>query len=299
MSVEIHLDLSQIPFNLDSTLRCGQVFRWNKINDWWYGVVRQKAVKARQNGSTLDFQTHLGESDPGLWESYFRFDDDLPRIYSLIAKDEHIKAAVEEFNGLRLLRQEPWECLISYICATNKSIPAIKDMIQNISRRFGEKLQFDGLEFYTFPRPTNLASASVEDLRACKLGFRADRVLTASRKVATGEFDLRALRELNYEKARVELMKLAGIGPKVADCILLFSLDKLEASPIDVWMKRIFMERYADYFEPSFVKTILGKKSLTRREYNTIRVFGRGYFGEFVGYAQEYLFHFKRCSLKR
>ncbi|MCW3977016.1 MAG: hypothetical protein NWE77_03685 [Candidatus Bathyarchaeota archaeon] len=297
--MKIHLDLSQIPFNLDLTLQCGQVFRWKKIDDWWYGVVRQKAVKAKQNGSTLDFQTHPKESDPRFWQSYFRFDDNLPRIYSLIIKDEHIKAAVQKFNGLRLLRQEPWECLISYICATNKSIPAIKDMIQNISRRFGEKLQFDGLEFYTFPKPINLASASVEDLRECKLGFRAERVLEASRRIATGELDLQALRKLSYEKARVELMKLAGIGPKVADCILLFSLDKLEASPIDVWIKRIFMECYADYFEPSFVKMILGRKSLTPREYDRIRLFGKRYFGEFVGYAQEYLFHFKRCSLQR
>ncbi|MCW3977458.1 MAG: hypothetical protein NWE77_05955 [Candidatus Bathyarchaeota archaeon] len=293
--MEILLDLSKIPFNLDFTLQCGQAFRWKKIDDWWYGVVRQKAVKVRQNESTLEFQTYPEELDSEFLENYFRFDDNLPRIHSLIVKDEHIKAAVERFKGLRLLRQEPWECLISYICATNKNIPAIKDMILNISKRFGKKLQFDGQEFYTFPKPLDLANASIEDLRACKLGFRAERVLEVSHKITAEEFNLEALKELNYEEAKAELMKLSGVGPKVADCILLFSLDKLEAFPIDVWIKRVVMECYSDHFEPSFVKEVLSKKSLTRREYNSIGLFGRGYFGEFVGYAQEYLFHFKRC----
>jgi N-glycosylase/DNA lyase len=297
--VKVFLDLSKIPFNLDFTLQCGQVFRWKRIDDWWYGVVRQKAVKVRQSESILEFQTYPEELDSEFLENYFRFDDDLPRIYSLIVKDEHIKTAVERFRGLRLLRQEPWECLISYICATNKNIPAIKDMIQNISKRFGEKLQFDGQEFHTFPKPLDLANASIDDLRACKLGFRAERVLEVSLRVATGEFSLEALRELHYEEAKAELMKLSGVGPKVADCILLFSLDKLEAFPIDVWMKRIVMEYYSDHFEPSFVKGVLSRKSPTRGEYNRIGVFGREYFGKFVGYAQEYLFHFKRCMPQR
>lgn len=297
--MEILLDPSKIPFNLDFTLQCGQVFRWKRIDDWWYGVVRQKAVKVRQNGSALEFQTYPEEPDSEFLENYFRLDDNLPKIYSLIVRDEHIKAAVEEFKGLRLMRQEPWECLISYICATNKNIPAIKDMILNISKGFGKKLQFDGQEFYTFPKPLDLANANIDDLRACKLGFRAERVLEVSHKVTAGEFDLEALRELNYEKAKAELVKLSGVGPKVADCILLFSLDKLEAFPIDVWMKRIVMEYYSDHFGQSFVKKVLSKKSLTRGEYNRIGWFGREYFGKLVGYAQEYLFHFKRCMSQR
>ncbi|MFB0567572.1 MAG: DNA-3-methyladenine glycosylase, partial [Candidatus Bathyarchaeia archaeon] len=244
------------------------------------------------------FQTYPEELNSAFIESYFRLDDDLPKFYSSILKDEHIRAAVEGFKGLRLMRQEPWECLISYICATYKNIPAIKDMILNISKNFGKKLLFDGLEFYTFPKPRDLAKASIEETRACKLGFRAERVLEVSRKVSTKEVNLEALRKLNCEEAKIELMKLPGVGPKVADCVLLFSLGKLEAFPIDVWMKRIFMEYYSDYFEPSFVKKVLSKKSLTPREYNRIGLFGRTYFGKFVGYAQEYLYHFKRCMSK-
>ena len=291
----MRLDQSKTPFSLDFTLQCGQAFRWKKIGKWWYGVVRQNVVKARQNGDFLKFQTYPEELNSDFIESYFRLSDDLPKIYSSILKDEHIQAAVERFKGLRLLRQEPWECLISYICATNKNIPAIKDMILNISKRFGKRLLFDELEFYTFPKPRNLANANIERLRACKLGFRAERVLEVSRKVNAGEINLEALRKLNYEATKAELMKLPGVGPKVADCVSLFSLDKLEAFPIDVWMKRIFMEYYSNHFEQSFVKKVSSKKSLTRREYSGIGLFGRKYFGKFVGYAQEYLYHFKRC----
>jgi len=220
----------------------------------------------------------------------------LPKIYSSILKDEHIKAAVERFKGLRLVRQEPWECLISYVCATNKNIPAIKDMIQNLSRRFGKKLLCDELEFYTFPRPHDLANARVEELKKCKLGFRARRVLEASRKVSTKEVDLDDLRKIGYEKAKTKLMRLYGVGPKVADCVLLFSLDKLEAFPIDVWMKRIILNYYHNHFDLPFVKKVSSKNSLTRREYDRIGLFGRKYFGKFVGYAQEYLYHFERCK---
>ena len=294
--MEIRLDQSKTPFSLDFTLQCGQAFRWKKIGEWWYGVVRQDVVKVRQNEYVLGFQTYQEELNSKLLESYFRLDDNLPKIYSIIVKDEHIKAAVERFKGLRLLRQEPWECLISYICATNTNIPAIKDMIRNMSKRFGRKLLFDRLEFYTFPKPRDLANASIEGLRACKLGYRAERVLEVSHKVSAGEVNLEDLRKLNYEEAKTELMKLPGVGPKVADCVLLFSLDKLEALPIDVWMKRIFMENYSDHFNPSFVEKVLSKKSITHGEYNRIGLFGRTYFGKFVGYAQEYLYHFKRCT---
>lgn len=294
--MEIRLDQSKTPFSLDFTLQCGQAFRWRKIGEWWYGVVHQNVVKVRQKESVLEFQTHSEKLSSTFLENYFRLDDDLPKTYSLIVKDEHIKAAVERFKGLRLLRQEPWECLISYICATYKNIPAIKDMIQNMSKRFGKRLLFDEVEFYTFPKPPNLANASIEELRTCKLGFRAERVSEVSRKFSTKKINLEALRRLDYKEARTELLKLPGVGPKVADCVLLFSLDKLEASPIDIWIKRIFMEYYSNYFEPSFVRKISSRKALTYGEYNRLSLFGREYFGKFAGYAQEYLYHHKRAN---
>lgn len=294
--MEMRLDLLKTPFSLDFSLQCGQTFRWEKIGEWWYGVVRQNAMKVRQNEHVLEFHTNQEELDLQFLKSYFRLDDDLPEIYSSIIKDKHIEAAIERFEGLRLIRQEPWECLISYICATNKNIPAIRDMILNLSKRFGNRLLLDGQHLYTFPDPHDIANADAEELKACKLGFRAERVLEVSRKVSTGEFNLEALRTLIYEEAKNELMKLPGVGPKVADCVLLFSLDQLQAFPIDVWMRRIFMEHYSNHFHPSFVKKVQRQNSLTRGQYNEMNRFGREYFSSFAGYAQEYLYHYKRCQ---
>jgi len=293
---EIKLDLTETPFNLDYTLSCGQVFRWEKLNDWWRGVLGETVVKIRQTPEALHFQSCFKKIDFAFLWRYFRLDDDLPLICSRIGKDRYVGKAVERFYGLRLMRQDPWECLISYICATNKNISAIKDMISNLCMRFGKRIHAEDETFYTFPKPLDLAEASLKDLRLCKLGFRAERVRSVSKLVSKGAFDLEALKTQPYERAKKELMTLPGVGPKVADCVLLFSLDKLEAFPIDVWMKRIILEYYANHFEPIFIEKIKAKKSLSPREYEAINFFGRKYFGEYVGYAQEYLFHFKRCK---
>jgi len=293
---EIKLDLAKTPFNLDYTLSCGQVFRWEKLNDWWRGVIGENVVKICQIDEVLHFQSYPKKIDSAFLWRYFRLDDDLPLIYSRIRKDRYVKEAVERFFGLRLMRQQPWECLISYICATNKNIPAIKNMIANLCKRFGKKIHTEDQTFYTFPKPLDLSQASLKELNLCKLGFRAERVKAVSRLVSKGAIDLEALKTQPYEKAKKALMTLPGVGPKVADCVLLFSLDKLDAFPIDVWMKRIVLEYYANYFEPTFVEKINAKKSLSHSKYETINSFGRKYFGEYVGYAQEYLFHFKRCK---
>jgi N-glycosylase/DNA lyase len=136
--MEIKLDSSTIPFSLENTLRCGQLFRWEKLGDWWYGVVEDTVIKIRQIGDRLISQSSSGKANQGFIENYLRLDDNLPSILSEISKDEHVKRAIKLSYGLRVSRQEPWECLISYICATYKSIPAIKKMIYNISQRFGK-----------------------------------------------------------------------------------------------------------------------------------------------------------------
>jgi len=294
--MEIKLDLAKTPFNLDYTLSCGQAFRWEKLNGWWHGVLGESVVKIRQTGEALRFQSYPKKVDSTFVGRYFRLDDDLPHIYSRIGKDRYVSEAVKRFHGLRLMRQDPWECLISYICATNKNIPAIKNMISNMCVRFGKKILVENETFYTFPKPHNLAEASLKELRLCKLGFRAERVKAASKLVSSGAFNLEALKTMSYERAKKELMTLPGVGPKVADCVLLFSLDKLEAFPIDVWMKRIILEFYREHFEQSFIDKVAAKKSLSPNQYEIISSFGRKYFGEYIGYAQEYLFHFKRCQ---
>jgi len=294
--MEIRVDQVATPFNLERTLCCGQVFRWEKIDGWWCGVISGKVVKVRQTNRGLAFQG-FPEVDADFIERYFRLDDDLPRIFSQINRDKHIEEAIRAFRGLRLIRQEPWECLISYMCATYKNIPAIRKMILNLSTRFGESITADRHDFYMFPRPDALAEASLKEIKRCGLGFRAKRVLDVSRRIAQEKFDLEALRKTDYEEAKRELLALPGVGPKVADCVLLFSLDQLEAFPVDVWMKHIILEFYHDHFESGFVRKVLGKTSLTPREYEKINSFGRRHFGKYAGYAQEYLFHFGRQQL--
>jgi N-glycosylase/DNA lyase len=249
-----------------------------------------------QSGNKLEFKGSAGNLNSDFVKRYFRLDDDLDEIYSQIAKDKHVREAVDRFRGLRLLRQEPWECLISYICATHTSIPAIKQMIYELSRRFGRSIGFEGEVSYGFPRSQALAEASVGELRLCKLGYRAESVRETARLVDKGGFDLESLRRMSYAEAKKALMSLPGVGPKVADCVLLFSLDKLEAFPIDVWMKRIMLDLYGGYFELGFVNRVKCKAGLSLGEYRAFYDVGRRVFGDYLGYAQEYLYHSRRCQ---
>jgi len=282
--------LGGVPFNLDVTLCCGQVFRWDKVGDWWYGVVGDCVFKIRRFDDELEFV----KSDAELVRHYFGLDDDLHRISSIIGRDAQIKKALQRFWGLRIIRQDPWECLISYICATYKNIPAIKYMLDNLSRKFGQKVVFDGLEFFTFPEPAKLARASVSSLAECGLGYRAKYVFETSKRIFEGSFELEPLRQLPYEQAKKELYTLPGVGFKVADCVLLFSLGKLEAFPVDVWVKRVLLNHYAGKLPKELVKKISKPEGLSNVEYRLLNEFGRNYFGEYAGYAQEYLYHSER-----
>ena len=282
---------SSCPFNLGFTLCCGQVFRWEKKGEWWYGVVKGKVFKIRQRGHELEFEN----IDEDFIRDYFGLNEDLEKIANQIAKDRNIKEALKEFKGLRIVRQDPWECLISYICATYKNISAIKHMLLNLSQKFGEKVTFNGNEFYTFPVPARLATATSTDLKKCGLGYRVSYVYETAKKVHENDFDFERLRNLPYEKAKKELANFPGVGLKVADCVLLFSLGKLEAFPVDVWIKRAILKFYSKHFSSDFLEKIR-EKSLTSSQYAKLNMFGRSYFGEYAGYAQEYLYHHQRTQ---
>jgi N-glycosylase/DNA lyase len=284
--------LDAVPFNLDVTLCCGQVFRWDKKSEWWYGVVGNKVLKVRQTNTELEF----ANADAKFIEHYFGLDNDLQEILEGIGKDEHVLEALREFWGLRIIRQDPWECLISYICATYKSIAAIKQMLRRLSEKFGEKKTLDDCDYYTFPTPEKLANATESSLAACGLGYRTRYVLETSKKICEGEFDLEALRKMPYQQARKELCGLSGVGLKVADCILLFSLEKLEAFPVDVWVKRAILNYYANQFPEEFIQKISQNSSFSNAEYERLNIFGRNYFGKYAGYAQEYLYHYERMQ---
>jgi N-glycosylase/DNA lyase len=212
-------------------------------------------------------------------------------------KDAHISKAIKEFWGLRIIRQDPWECLISYICATYKSIPAIKHMLNNLSKKFGKKVILDGFDFYTFPEIEKLSNATLKSLEECRLGYRAKFLLETSKRIFENKVELERLKQLPYERAKKELCSFPGVGPKVADCVMLFSLDKQEAFPVDVWVKRVILNHYAEKLPIEFVQKLLHCDSLSNSDYKKLNTFGRTYFGKYAGYAQEYLYHYERMTL--
>jgi N-glycosylase/DNA lyase len=292
--MELELNLRVTPFDLENTLECGQLFRWEKIDDWWYGIADGVVVKVQQKDGVLNFEG----VDLSFIRDYFRLEDDLPFIISAVSRDALIEQAVQASPGLRLVRQNPWECLISYVCATYKNIPAIKSMIHKLSKRFGQKLAYENRSFYAFPEPRTLAGASLDELRSCGLGYRAKFIRQVAKRAASNNIDFERLKEAGYEEARATLQRLPGVGNKVADCVLLFALDKLEAFPVDVWMKRVILKHYAERFEDCFVISACGKTSVSQKEYGTLSSFARNYFGEYAGYAQEYLYYFIRCKME-
>ncbi len=281
-----------VAFDLDFSLCCGQVFRWKKTDGWWYGVVGENAFKIRQCGAELEFEG----VDAEFVTRYFGLNDDLAQISQCIGKDPYIRRALQQFEGLRIVRQDPWECLISFICATYKSIAAIQMMLRKISEKFGEKKNFDGRPFYIFPSAEKLALASENGLKECGLGYRAKYVQATAKKIRQEEIELESLKTLPYVDARKTLIEFPGVGLKVADCVLLFSLEKTEAFPVDVWVKRVLLNHYAKEFPEELVRKLSAHPSLTNGEYEKLNAWGRSYFGKYAGYAQEYLFHYERTQ---
>ena len=265
------------PFDLDRTLSCGQAFRWEKADGWWQGVAEGRAVRIRQDADRLTFEG----ADAGFVRDYFRLDQDLPAILASIDRDPIINAAIQECRGLRLVRQQPWECLVSYICATNTNIPAVKRRVALMAERYGKPIDGPFGATYAFPEPEALAEVTCADLWDCKLGYRTDYVSCAAAFASEHPDWAEQVAALPFEEARRALIQFRGIGPKAADCVLLFAFGFFEAFPVDVWIHRIMAEIYL----PD-----LSGKGCTPAEYERIRRFSRDYFGEYAGYAQEYLY---------
>ena len=278
------------PFDLVSSLESGQAHRWAYPKDgddgWYTGVVRGNLVRIRQTDDRVEFR--CGPSDeaafaPRLAE-YFRFDDDISKIYDVINQDERVAAMVRRYPGLRVLRTEPWECLVAFICSATSNIPRIHQNMESISGAFGSPVSLNGWTRHTFPTPADLAEAGETELRRLGLGFRAPYVHLASVAVLEGRLDLDALIEMPYPEAKAALMERRGIGSKIADCIAVFSLEKLEAFPIDVWVRRALGEWYFPEQKTPPDRVLL--------EWAQER------FGRYGGYAQQYLFHGRRLRDK-
>lgn len=266
--------------NIDLTINSGQVFLWDKIDEFWYGIDGSNIIKVTKNPFKIKSLQKLN--------NFFREDDNLEKIQREICHDKIVRSAVRQFSGLRLIRQDPFQCYISFICSANASIINIKQMLQRICNKFGNKISFDGRQFFTFPEATGLANASLKDLLSCGLGFRAKYVKNAAIAVESGQIDFDFLKKSEYHYAKEKLKEVYGIGNKIADCILLFSLDKLEAFPIDRWMQRILEK----YYSKKFFNLI--KKSITEKKYEMIHEKIVEYFGPYAGYSQQFLFKMER-----
>ena len=273
------------PFDLDSTLGSGQAFRWHRNDGWSTGVVFGNVVSMRQVGPGVEFRAAPDDEAAmkPLLADYLGLETDLDNVYASIGTDERMRAAIERYRGMRILRQEPWECLVSFMCSPASNIPRISKNVESICTAFGRPLRVGDQVRCTFPTSQELAEASEAQLLGLGLGFRAGRVASAARAVAEGQIDLMPLREASYDEALSALTVLDGVGDKVANCVLLFSLDKPEAFPVDVWVDRALREWYLD-----------GRG--TRPSRAKMRLWAQEHFGPYAGYANQYLFHDRRLQ---
>ena len=272
---------AQQPFELELGWLRPQAFRWLEREGWYYGLVNGHLIKIRQAGDGVEFRSSVAEESiqPHV-ESYFRLYLDIRPVHEALRQIDHTMAGlVDRYGAMRLLRQDPWECLISYICSQNNSIDRISGIVDLLAKCYGDPLVLDGVRLNTFPSPRRLAEVGSAELDGLKLGLRrGNRIYQVARAITEGDLDLAALFHLPYEQARNRLMNYDGIGPKIADCVCLFSLDKPEAFPVDRHIAAALREHYGKKYTP-------GAKNTRLLEW------ARRYFGAHAGYAGQLLFY--------
>jgi len=279
------------PFSLKDTLMCGQAFRWKSTsNDLcaYTGVVKGKVLKVRQEDDCLILEGPVDEDTVRMTLDYFALDVDLGEIENKLREiDPAVGTAIDFAPGIRLLRQDPWEAMVTFIISARNSMPLIRRSVELLAEKHGvpisERRQGDSCDVhFSFPSPKMLAEAAVEELLECRTGFKAPYIREAAERIAFGGFDLYGVGDLEYEEAKSKLMEFKGVGSKVADCILLFAFGFYQAFPIDVWVTRIMRYLYFD-----------SKKVPLR----VISEFAHEKFGDLAGYAQQYLFYYARNKL--
>ena len=273
-------------FELEHIFECGQCFRWNKQEDGSYtGIFKQNVVNVKKADNKIIFRGICKENIKDECIKYFDLNTNYDNIKSKLSNvDNYLKTSIEYGEGIRILNQDLWETLISFIISANNNIPRIKGIIERISKSYGEKIVWDKAEYYTFPTPQELSRASVEDLRNIGLGFRDVRVYETTKIINENPNKLKELEdEKDVNKLREELLKFPGVGPKVADCVMLFStLKKLEVFPIDVWVRRVMNELYIKNDD----ETKINKKE--------IEELAKTKYGNLAGIEQQYLFYWRR-----
>ena len=277
---------------------CGQCFRWNLEKDGRYtGVVGNNVINVKKEYNDITIKGTFNDNIKDVCNRYFDLNTDYLKIKNELSKiDDNLKTSVNYGEGIRILKQDVWETIISFIISANNNIPRIKGIIERLSQKYGKELSWNGNKYYTFPTIEELSKASVKELRELGLGFRDVRVFETTRIIANKIVDIEELEEMeDVEKLRIQLLRLPGVGPKVADCIMLFSMKKFEVFPIDVWVKRVMKELYNEQIE----KVKINDKNRFRypknsKENQKILEFANQKFGKIAGLAQQYLFYYRR-----
>lgn len=266
------------------TFECGQCFRWNKVKkDCYIGVAYDRVLEVElKDGDLYLYNTNLQEFKE-LWMGYFDLQRDYGEIQNKLYKDETLKKAIPFGRGIRILNQDPWETLISFIISANKNIPHIKIIINKLCERYGKPIKYKENIYYTFPKAHEMEDVSIGEIGETKCGYRAKYIHHAIERVAKEKFDLYELKDLKTQEAKKKLLSFYGIGPKIADCILLFSMGKYDAFPTDVWVKRVM--EYFYFEEPISIKKI---QEMAMKKW-----------GDLAGFAQQYLFYYARSKIGR
>lgn len=285
MKEQKYIIKNQESFELKDIFECGQCFRWNEQEDKSYiGVIKKGVLSVKKDGDKIIFNGMLDGNIKNIVEEYF----DLNRNYSKIKDelshiDQYLKNSIEYGSGIRILNQDLWETIISFIISANNNIPRIKGIIERISKKYGTEIEWNGKKYYTFPTAEQLKDVSVQDFRNLGTGFRDIRLYETTHLILDKKVDLEKMPEEDTLTARDELLKLSGVGPKVADCILLFStLKRFDVFPIDVWVRRVMNELYIKNED----ETKVSKKEIMK--------IADEKFGALEGIAQQYLFYWKR-----
>ena len=273
-------------FNLKDIFECGQCFRWNEEDDGSYtGVFSNNVINVKKVDNGIFFKGMCEDDIVNTVIDYFDLERDYEQIKSILSKvDKNMEESIKYGEGIRILNQDLWETIISFIISANNNIPRIKGIIERLSKKYGIKIEFNNKEYYTFPRPEELKDVSVEEYRDLGLGFRDIRLYETTNMILNKEIDISNLHKIkDTNKVREELLKLSGVGPKVADCILLFStLKRFDVFPIDVWVRRVMNDLYIHKED---------EKNVDKKE---ILNLAQEKFGNLEGIAQQYLFYWRR-----
>ncbi len=287
---EDHITIQEVKnFRLRQTFECGQCFRFKKISDFNYIVIAfGKVIELKEEKNNIHIYNSTEEDVKNIWIKYFDFERDYSSIKKELSKDEILKKSVEFGSGIRILNQDPFEILISFIISARNSIPSIMKTINKISVKYGSRIEYNGEEYYAFPTIDQIKDATLEEIQETGASFRSKYIIDTIRniyisknnteKIDFDRYDLDYIKSLNDDECHKALQEFKGVGAKVADCIMLFSMGKYSAFPVDVWVKRAMIYFY-------------GAEDASL---NKIRIFARNKFGKLSGFAQQYLFYYAR-----